>query len=79
MFANNYQNTVLKAMQNSEPSIVSKYLLDMCKMINKFYTTEKVITENLEATKAKIYLLKNIKKILTNLFNLVCIDTVEEM
>lgn len=79
MFANNYQNIVLKAMQNSEPSIVSKYLLDMCKMINKFYTTEKVITENLEATKAKIYLLKNIKKILTNLFNLVCIDTVEEM
>ena len=79
MMANNYRSIVLKAMQNSEPSIISKYLLDMCKLINKFYTTEKVITTDIETTKAKIYLLKNIKKLLTNLFNLVCIDTVEEM
>ena len=79
MMVNNYQSIVLKAMQNSEPSIVGKYLLDMCKMLNKFYTTEKVITADIETTKAKIYLLKNVKKVLTKLFNLVCIDTVEEM
>lgn len=76
---NNYSSFVAKAMEQNEPSILCKYTLDICKMFNKFYNQEKVITENKDATNAKLYLLVNIKKILTRLFHLICIDTIEEM
>lgn len=76
---NNYKNILVKALQDGEPSVVSKYTLDICKLINKFYTTEKVITEDKNSTNARLFLLKNVQKVLKNLFNLVCIDVVEEM
>lgn len=76
---NNYSSFVAKAMEQNEPSILCKYTLDICKMFNKFYNQEKVITEDKDATNAKLYLLVNIKKILTRLFHLICIDTIEEM
>lgn len=76
---NNYSSFVAKAMEQNEPSILCKYTLDICKMFNKFYNQEKVITENKDATNTKLYLLVNIKKILTRLFHLICIDTIEEM
>ena len=76
---NNYSSFVAKAMEQNEPSILCKYTLDICKMFNKFYNQEKVITENKDDTNAKLYLLVNIKKILTRLFHLICIDTIEEM
>ena len=79
MELNNYKSTVTKAMEQNEPSIISKYTLDICKQFNKFYTTEKVVTDDLESTTAKIYVLQNLKTVLEKLFNLICIDTVEEM
>ena len=65
--------------EQNEPSIISKYTLDICKQFNKFYTTEKVVTDDLESTTAKIDVLQNLKTVLEKLFNLICIDTVEEM
>lgn len=79
LMANNYPELLLKAMQQNEPSILSKYLLELCKQINKFYTSEKVVTENEQSTHTKLYLLENLKKLLTKLFHLVIIETVEEM
>jgi len=76
---NNYKLNLLKAIENQEPSILSKYTLEICKMFNKIYNQEKIITEDIKSTKAKIFLLLNIKKILTKLFHLICIDTIEEM
>ena len=79
LMLNNYKTTLLKAFEQNEPSILSKYTLELCKTFNKFYTVERIVTENLEETKAKIYLLKDIKKVLDKLFYLICIDTVDEM
>ncbi len=76
---NSYKTVLLKAMQQQEPSILCKYALDICKIFNKFYTQERVVTDDEKSTKAKIFLLLNIKKILANVFHLICIDTIEEM
>ena len=76
---NNYNLYLSKAMEQNEPSILCKYTLDLCKMFNKFYKQEKVITDDKSAIKAKLYLLVNIKNILTKLFHLICIDTIEQM
>lgn len=79
LLLNDYKNVLNKACELQEPSVIAKYTLDICKTFNKFYTQEKVITEDKASTKAKIYLILNIKKILNKLFNLICIETIEEM
>lgn len=79
LMMNNFGLTLNKAMEMEEPSILCKYTLDLCKLFNKFYTQERVVTENEEETNAKLYLLQNIKKLLTKLFRLICIETIEEM
>ena len=79
LLLNNYKYILIKAMEQQEPSIISKYTLDICKMFNKFYTQERVVTDDEKSTEAKLFLLENIKKILSHLFHLICIDTIEEM
>ena len=76
---NNYQETIIKAMQQNEPSVICKYTIDLCKLINKFYNAEKVVTDNEEETQSKLWLINNLQKTLNKLFNLICIDPVEEM
>ena len=79
LLLNNYKFNLLKALELQEPCVLCKYTLDICKMFNKFYTQERVVTEDENSTNAKLFLLLNIKKILTKLFSLICIDTIEEM
>ena len=79
LLLNNYKSNLLKALELQEPCVLCKYTLDICKMFNKFYTQERVVTEDENSTNAKLFLLLNIKKILTKLFSLICIDTIEEM
>ncbi len=76
---NKFQNVLTKSAEQSEPSIISKYTLDLCKLINKFYSQEKVLSTNLEMTKAKVFFLVSLQKLLLKLFNILCIDVLEEM
>lgn len=79
LLLNSYNQILDKSMEQQEPSIICKYTLDICKLFNKFYTQERVVTYDEQSTQAKLFLLVNIKKILTKLFHLMCIDTIEEM
>jgi arginyl-tRNA synthetase len=76
---NRYKETLNQAMLKNEPSILSKYAFDICKLFNKIYTSEKIICDNFEETRAKVFLLTTIKQTLTNLYKLICVDTIEEM
>ena len=53
--------------------------MEMCKLFNKFYTTTKVLDGNDNTTKAKIQLVKALRDTLQVGFNLICIDTIQEM
>ena len=76
---NLYNETLNNAYKQNEPSILSKYALNLCKLFNKFYIAEKVITENKQEVNAKIALLNVIKNTLKELFYVLCIDVIEEM
>ena len=79
MAINNYKDKLNIALEQYEPSILCKYALDLCKLFNKFYATQKVISDNEKDMQAKIYLLNILKQTLTNLFNIICIEPIEEM
>ena len=76
---NNYKEKLSLALEQCEPSILCKYALDLCKLFNKFYSTQKVISDDMQDMHAKIYLLNIIKTTLKNLFKLICVDAIEEM
>ena len=76
---NNYAPTLDRALANNEPSTLSKFAMELCKLTNKFYASEKVITDDKASTNAKLFLLSNILKTLEHIFYLICIDIIKEM
>ena len=67
------------ALEKRDPSILLKYLMDLCKTFNKFYATNKVIDGVDASTNAKLQLLTILKSCLEQGFKLICIDTLQEM
>lgn len=76
---NSFKEVLNRAFEQDEPYVMVKYALDLCKLSNKFYASEKVITSNIEETNAKLYLINTIKNTLKEAFYLICLDTIEEM
>ena len=76
---NNYENTILEAKENCEPSIISKMLITLCQNFNKYYNENKIITDNELESAGKINLVKLMKEKLGKAMNLVCITPVNEM
>ncbi len=76
---NDTYKTVNSAFAKREPSIIVKKAMDICKLLNKFYTTTKVLSGTENEIKAKVELLLMVKKVLEKLFHLMCIDTLQEM
>ena len=76
---NNFNETVSQALNSYEPSIISKKVLELCKLINIYYHKEKVITDNETETQSKLQLINIAKETIKFGLNLICIDTVEQM
>lgn len=75
----NLDNTLKLALDKRDPSIILRYCMEMCKTLNKYYTVCKILDDNLPQVKAKLQLLNLIKNVLSKAFNLICLETMEEM
>lgn len=75
----NLDNTLALALSKRDPSIVLKYCMEICKTANKYYTVCKILDDNLAQVKAKLQLLNLVKTTLSHTFNLICIETIDEM
>lgn len=67
------------ALIKRDPSFVAKRVMDLCKAFNKFYASTKVLEGTSQEINAKISLLNKLKDTLKQGFNLICIDTLQEM
>lgn len=76
---NNFKLDCKTALDKRDPSVIAKRVMDMCKTFNHMYTTTKILDSNPATTKAKINLVKALVKTLDVGFNLICIDTLQEM
>lgn len=76
---NDFENTLRLSLEKRDTSLICKKVMDLCKMFNKFYTTSKVLDGNDNTTKAKIALVKALRDTLSVGFNLICVDTLQEM
>lgn len=60
----NYEETVLKAVRNHEPSILTRLLLDIAKAFNRFYHQKKILDMQGDERAAKLYLVSTMATIL---------------
>ena len=75
----NLDNTLNLALEKRDPSVILKYCMEICKTLNKYYTVCKILDDNLAQVKAKLELLTLVKQTLSHAFNIICIETIEEM
>lgn len=74
-----FNETVKAAGEKYEPSLVTRYALDLASAFNKFYINCKIATEREEVKNFRLSIVKGVKITLTNALSLLGIDTVEQM
>ncbi len=74
-----FPETVKRAADEYEPSVVATYLLDLCEASNRFYNHFRVLSEDLETTKARVLLVWCIRTVLGKALKLLGMKTPERM
>ena len=71
---------ISKASEEYKPSLLCRYTLDLCQMINSFYQQGKILDpENLELSAYRLYLLSSARNTLGQAMDLICVPRVETM
>ena len=71
---------VLKAALNkSEPSMVTRYSVDLAQSFNKFYYEHKVMVDDLGARSARIHLTCAVKQTIAKALDLIGLEAPERM
>ena len=75
----NFNSILLDAMQKNEPSIISRYLIDVSETFSTFYNNNKILCDDKEAQDARLYITYMTKVVLTNGLGLLGIEVPEKM
>lgn len=75
-----FNNAILYSIDKLEPSVVTRYIIDVAKNFNKFYNQYSVMNaEDEETKKARLKLVEATCQVLKNGLNLLGIEVVEKM
>lgn len=75
----NFPNTVSDSAYKYEPSILSKYLIDLAQAFNRFYIGHRVICEDLSIQNARLSLVECVQLVLRKGLALLGIEAPEQM
>lgn len=75
----NYTHTIEMAAEKNEPSIISRYLIELAKAFSSFYNENKIITEDKQTQDARVYLTYATNLVLKSGANLLGINMPEKM
>jgi len=75
----NFANTVIDAAAKNEPSILSRYLIDLSQSYSKFYKQNHVICDDKAVQDARLLLTKTVGDIIKNGLGLLGIECPERM
>lgn len=74
-----FPNAIASAAENDSPHVISGYLLELTKLLFKFYGAHKVIDTEEETKKARLLLCKTVAQVIKNGMNLLGINVPERM
>ena len=75
----NFQDILVQVTDKNEPSILSRYLIDLAKAYSGFYNENKIITENKDTQNARVYLTYAVGQVLKIGANLLGIEMPDKM
>jgi len=71
--------TIIRSAQHFEPSILSKYLLDLCSTFNRFYQHHRILIDDKEVKKARILLVDSVRQVIKNGLSILGLKAPERM
>ena len=74
-----FQDVLIQVTSKEEPSILSRYLIDLAKVFSSFYNENKIITEDTKVQNARIYLTYAVGEVLETGANLLGIEMPDKM
>lgn len=74
-----FKDNNINAINEREPSVVAKYLIDIAKAFNQFYNISKIISEDVKLTKSRLATCQSVAYALKFGFKLLGIPIVEKM
>ena len=74
-----FEDVLIQVTGKNEPSILSRYLIDIAKAYSNFYNENKIINENRELQDARVYLTYSVGKILKTGAELLGIEMPDKM
>ncbi len=75
----NYTDTILKAAENYEPSMIARYVLNLAQDFNKFYHKCPINQSDNNIKKARLLLVYGVQKLIGEAMSLLGIECPEEM
>ena len=75
----NFENILIQVTEKEEPSILSRYLIDLAKAFSNFYNDNKILVEDKEVQNARVYLTYAVGKVLKTGANLLGIEMPNKM
>lgn len=60
----NFEDILIQVTEKNEPSILSRYLIDLAKAYSSFYNENKIIVEDKDIQNARVYLTYAVEKVL---------------
>jgi len=76
----NFENAINNALEKLQPSVVTRYCIEVAKAFNKFYNAHNIANSEDEATKnARINLVKSTLQVLKNGLGLIGLEVVDKM
>lgn len=78
-YLSNYPNTLIDATEKNEPYLVTRCVLNICQLFNKFYIDNRIIDAPEEIKNARLILTKAVKTVIKNGFRLLGIQMPEKM
>lgn len=80
LFLARYEEVVAEALQEYNPSTITRYCFDLAQQFNNFYTKHSVLNaENKDLIGARLQLSEAVKNVLENSLSLLTVDILEEM
>ena len=74
-----FEENIITAKENNDPSIIAKYLLDLAADFNKFYAHERIVDDNVNYTEFKLSLCEAVAIVIKNGLSLLNIDIIKQM
>lgn len=74
-----YPETVVSAAQSCEPHRIVYYLQELAAQFHSYYNRQRVLVEDAEVTRARLYLVNGVRTVLANALNLLGVDAPERM